>query len=150
MEYSMSRWAMFIAAVGVVAVFTIGSPEAVQAQTIGMEVNIPFEFQVGDQVLSPGRYTVWLRGNGSAIAISDDRGKTALSLVNAVPRTDPRSDVSLLVFTVYGNRYFLHEVRLAGYPSAKSLLKSKTETTLAKAMPATDVTKASVAANREK
>lgn len=131
MKYSTSRWAMFIAAVGVVTALTVGSPAA-QAQTTGLHVNIPFEFHVGDRVLPPGGYMVMLR-SGSALTISDGKGLSAVRLTNGVSRTDhQQTPDSVLVFVLYGNSYFLNEVRWSGYKDARSLLKSKAEIEFAK------------------
>ena len=144
MKYSTSRLAIFIAAVGVVVTLTAGFPAAVQAQTSGLHVNIPFEFHVGEQLLPPGSYMVMVR-SGSALTISDGKGVSAVRLTNAVSRPESkRGAESILVFTVYGSSYFLNEVRWAGYKDAKSLLKSKTEIEVAKLDSLT--TKAVVAA----
>jgi len=131
MKYSTSRWAIFIAAVGIVTALTVGSP-AVQAQTTGLHVNIPFEFHVGDQLLPPGSYMVMLR-SGSALTISDGKGLSAVRLTNAVDRAEHKqAPDSVLVFVLYGNSYFLNEVRWSGYTAARSLLKSKAEIEFAK------------------
>jgi hypothetical protein len=131
---SKFRWATLLAAAGVITL-AIGGPAAVQAQTTGLVVEIPFEFQVANQKLPPGTYKVWLRGN-SVLSISDGNGQTSLSLTNATHRPNARNAAeSTLVFTVYGNRHFLNEVRWAGYPDARTLLKSKTEIELARNMP---------------
>jgi hypothetical protein len=132
MKYSQSRWAIFIAAVGVVVTLMAGYPAAAQAQTSGLRVNIPFEFHVGDQVLPAGSYMVMLR-SGTALTISDGKGQAAVRLTNAVSRAGSRkTGDSLLVFMVYGDRYFLNEVRWDGYQDARSLVKSKTEIEFAK------------------
>jgi len=132
MKYSQSRWTIFIAAVGVVVTLMAGYPAAMQAQTSGLHVNIPFEFHVGDQVLPAGSYMVFLR-SGSALTISDGKGQAAVRLTNAISQADHRKGRdSLLVFMVYGDRYFLNEVRWEGYKDARSLLKSKTEIEFAK------------------
>ena len=145
MKYSTIRWATFTAAVGVISLFTAGFPSAVQAQTTGLRVNIPFEFHVGEQVLPPGIYMVWLKA-GSAISVTDGKGLSALRMANVVNRPNSRSaSESTLVFTVYGNRYFLNEVRWAGYIEARTLLKSKDEIEIAKAIQPAKPTTAAVA-----
>jgi hypothetical protein len=79
--------------------------------------------------------------------VSDGHGKTAASLTNAVrrPKAKDAAD-SFLFFTVYGKRYFLNEVRWAGYSDARSLLKSKTETEIAQNFSAPQVTTTAIAA----
>jgi len=134
MKSSKVRWATLLAATGVVALLAMGVPAAVQAQTTGLVVEIPFEFQVANHVLPAGTYMVWLRG-GSVVTISDGSGRAAVSQTNATHRPSARNAAeSILVFTVYGNRHFLNEVRWAGYTDARTLLKSKTEIELARNM----------------
>jgi hypothetical protein len=121
-----------MAAVGILITLMAGFPAAAEAQTTGLLVNIPFEFQVGDQLLPPGSYTVSLR-SGSTLTITDGKGLTAIRLTNAEKRRDPgMSEQSRLVFTLYENRYFLKEIRWAGYKDVRSLVKSKAEIELAK------------------
>jgi hypothetical protein len=132
MKYSMSRASIFIAAVGVVVILTAVSPAAVQAQSTGLHVNIPFEFHVGDRVLPPGKYTLFLR-SGTALTISDEKGSSAVRLTNAINRPEAKkAGESILVFVGYGTSYFLEEVRWAGYQEARSLLKSKSQIEFAK------------------
>jgi len=134
MKSSKVRWATLLAATGVVALLAMGAPAAVQAQTTGLVVEIPFEFQVANHLLPAGTYMVWLRG-GSVVTISDGSGQAAVSQTNATHRPSARNaSQSILVFTVYGNRHFLNEVRWAGYTDARTLLKSKTEIELARNM----------------
>ena len=147
MKHSEIRRATFIAAVAVVTFLTVGVPAAVEAQTTGLRVNVPFEFQVGDQILPPGTYSVWLRGSGAALSVADGKGQSALSITNAIHRPSARNaSESLLIFSVYGDRYFLNEVRWAGYTEARALLKSKSEIQLAKSRSAPSPSQATIAA----
>ena len=136
MKYSRIGWAKLAAAVAVTLI-TAGVPAALQAQSTGLKVVVPFEFQVGDRVLPPGTYMVWLRGNGSAITVSDGSGHSALSLTNAIYSPAGRNVKDpLLFFNVYGDRHFLSGVRWPGYTEARSLLKSKSEIRIAREMSA--------------
>jgi len=68
-------------------------------------------------------------------------------MTNAVKRQSARNAAdSILVFSVHGNRYFLNEVRWAGYAEARSLLKSRTETEFAKAIGGPKLTITTIAA----
>jgi hypothetical protein len=139
MKYSNVGWATFCAAVAAVTLITLGIPAAVQAQSQGLSVNIPFEFYVGDQLLSPGTYAVWKTGTGGAVTISDRNGHSVVTLTNAVRRPSARTaDNSLLVFKVYGDRRFLNEVRWAGYMDARGLPQTKLELEIAKNIQATN------------
>ena len=128
------RCALF-ATVGIITL-VFGIPTAAQAQSTGLRAGIPFEFHVGDQVLPPGTYTVWLR-SGGVIAISDGNGKSAASITNAVHRPSAKHAVeSILIFNMYGNRVFLSEVQWAGYGETRGLAKSKMEIEYAKSAQA--------------
>ena len=126
-----------LAALTVAAVFTVSFAAPAPAQSIGLRVEIPFEFQVGGTVLPPGLYEVWRTGSGGAVSISDKMGHSAFVITDGIQRARRQIDGSELVFNVYGNRYFLGEVRWSGYPTARLLPKSKVETELAKATPPT-------------
>jgi hypothetical protein len=134
MKYSTSRWAAFFAA-AVTLLLTATPP--VHAQSTGLQVTIPFEFQVGNKMLPAGTYTVWLGAHGSALSISDGRGKAAFSVITTIDRPNALASAnSRLVFRVYGNHHFLSEVQWAGYRTARSLPKSKAETQIAQSMSA--------------
>jgi hypothetical protein len=141
MKYSNVGWATFCAAVAAVTLITLGIPAAVQAQSQGLTVKIPFEFYVGDQLLSPGTYAVWKTGTGGAVTISDRNGHSVVTLTNAVRRPNARNaNSSLLVFKVYGERRFLTEVRWEGYMDARGIPPAKLELEIAKNVQATDAT----------
>jgi len=131
MKYSRIGSMKVIAAVAVVALLTVGLAGPAQAQSIGLRVYIPFEFRVGDTVLPPGIYEVWRSGT-DAISISNRTGNSAFTLTNNTKNRAGNPEESELVFNVYGNRYFLGEVRWSGYSSARVLPKSKTELEMAK------------------
>jgi hypothetical protein len=126
-----------IAVAAVVALLTLSITATVQAQSTGLRANIPFEFYVGDKLLPAGTYTVMPHGTGGAISVADNAGHSAGRLTNGVMRSHAGSSAeSVLIFNVYGDRYFLTEVRWSGYPAARGLLKSKVELEVAKALPA--------------
>ena len=120
-----------IAAVAVVALLTVGLAGPAQAQSIGLRVYVPFEFRVGETVLPPGTYEVWRSGT-DAISVSDRTGHSAFTLTNNSKNRSGNPEESQLVFNVYGDRYFLGEVRWSGYPTARMLKKSKVELEVAK------------------
>jgi len=124
-----------LAAVAVVGLLTVGFAASVQAQSIGLRANIPFEFRVGNTVLPPGTYEVWR--SSDALSISDKQGHTAYVMTNGIQKKNKNSTESLLVFNVYGgDKYFLGEVRWSGYPQARLLPKSKVELEVAAATQA--------------
>jgi hypothetical protein len=135
MKYSNIGMKIAVAAVG--ALLTLSIAAIVEAQSTGLRASIPFEFYVGDTLLPAGTYTVTPQGTSGAISLADNAGHSASRLTNAVTGAHARSSAaSALIFTVYGERHFLSEVRWSGYPPARGLVKSKMELEVAKALPA--------------
>ena len=73
-----------------------------------VEARIPFDFNVGDRVLPAGAYRISY-ATQTAILVSSLDGRfhaiTATSIADGQPGGD-----GVLVFTHYGNHYFLHEM----------------------------------------
>jgi len=99
-------------------------------------VQIPFDFQVHDQLLPAGKYVVkrdpqapqWL------LIQSLDRKRQAHVLVHTIPHQLPNYQAKTsMVFRKYGERQFLAEVRLVGHGDGFALIKSKAERELAQA-----------------
>ena len=103
----------------------------VQAQSLAMRVQIPFEFHAGEKVLPAGTYIIQRRGD--AITVSDGRGNATAAIANAVPNKSAKLD-DMVVFHRYGDLRFLTEVRWRGYSTARGLTESKAESRLAKAI----------------
>jgi len=99
-------------------------------------VQVPFDFQVHEQLLPAGEYVVkpdpqtpqWL------LIQSLDRKRQAQVFVRTIPHqlTDYPAKTSM-VFRKYGERQFLAEVRLVGHGDGFALIKSKAERQLARA-----------------
>jgi hypothetical protein len=69
---------------------------------------VSFDFTVGNQVFPAGTYQVSYYATKNAILIrsQDDR----FHALNAIHSADPSTSDSVVVFTKYGNQYFLHKV----------------------------------------
>jgi len=79
------------------------------AQSARLSADIPFDFNVGEVKLSSGKYTVKALSPTMVVVKSADSDKSAVSLYNAA--TTPQDlKGSQLVFTQYGNQYFLSGV----------------------------------------
>jgi hypothetical protein len=103
----------------------------VQAQSATeMRTNIPFRFIIGSQTLPAGEYTVRY--------VNRDSGKTALlfrsldgrtnRIVNMATTQSGTSEMrASIVFSQYGDSYFLSEVWTGGDQYGLSLPKSRTE-----------------------
>jgi hypothetical protein len=87
------------------ALISMGSARA-HAQAAGFKV--PFDFTVGNQVLPAGTYQVSYYAPKSAIMIRSEDGR--FHAFTAIHPADPSTRDSEVVFTKYGNQYFMHEV----------------------------------------
>ena len=79
------------------------------AHAQGPGFKVPFDFTVGDQVFPAGSYQVSYYPTKTAILIQsqdDDRFHAFAAIYSA----DPSTSGGRVIFTKYGNQYFLHEV----------------------------------------
>ena len=80
----------------------------VSAQDHAAKANIPFNFNVGDKSVPAGTYTIASEAGSNVIRLEDKENKAILlSLVQSDSRRLNRGE---LVFTKYGDQYFLHEI----------------------------------------
>ena len=105
---------------------TIATPQPVTAQSIHnpVAVTIPFSFENGSQRLPPGRYTVSMI-LGNILQVRSDKDGTNF-MVHPDVSLNP-AEKSKLVFTRYGNHYFLREVWAAGVSTHMLCRKSPAE-----------------------
>jgi hypothetical protein len=93
------------------------------AQSAGFKV--PFDFTVGNQVLPAGTYRVGYYPTKNAILIrSQDQRFHAFI---ATHLADPSTRDGEVVFTKYGNQYFLHEVLCSALSMNVALPTSRLE-----------------------
>ncbi len=98
-----------------------------------IQADIPFDFMVGDKTFPAGTYT-FADPNitpGVLLIRSLDRRESLLVATRGVENLTP-SDETKLVFTRYGDLYFLAQVWTAGDVSGRELPKSSTESEVAK------------------
>ncbi len=93
----------------VVATLALLTP-AMHAQ-IDAHVNVPFAFDYGTTHFGPGTYTLSMDGPDVLLVRSGMNGATAI-VQTAIERTRPAA--SQVIFSKYGNRYFLQEFVIAG------------------------------------
>lgn len=111
-----------------VTVAFISALASVSAQTPSHNItaNIPFEFSVGEKKLPAGQYAVGrINSDGSMLRVGN-RDESASRLTITVQASEPKEE-SVLVFTRYGDRYFLSEVWLAGEENGRQMIKSTDE-----------------------
>lgn len=99
------------------------------AQAQEVRAKVPFDFIVRDQVLPAGSYRMFLErspNSNSFLRIeNEDRNTMAVSIASADGNGSPTD--SKLVFTNYGNQYFLHEVLCPSASITVELPTSKLE-----------------------
>jgi hypothetical protein len=103
------------------ALISMGSACA-HAQATGFKV--PFDFTVGNQVLPAGTYQVSYATNSAILIRSQDERFHAFTTTYPA---DPSTSGGKVVFTKYGNQYFLHEVLCSALSMNVALPKSTLE-----------------------
>ena len=82
----------------------------VSAQDHAARATVPFGFNVGDKWVPPGTYTLTSEvGSPNTIHIRSKDSKVALMTL-AQPESQLSNGSHQLVFTKYGDQYFLHEI----------------------------------------
>jgi len=94
------------------------------AQTLSMNVTIPFTFTVGHQILAAGDYCV-IEQHTALKVVPADGHSGVIVLTNATGGRSDEDHTSRLVFHRYGDRYFLSQAWLGG--SAREVFTSAAE-----------------------
>ena len=82
-----------------------------QAGSMVLTANIPFEFVVGKEVLPAGEYRITRAQNeANWLAISTQNGKITNTFTSPISGSEARSQKASLVFHRFGDQYFLHKV----------------------------------------
>lgn len=118
-------------ALAVISLFALLAAPVVQAQSDSLVANIPFEFNVGKAVLPSGEYRVKPMNPSTLMIQSKDGRKAAIAMTIGVDSPKGLS-AGKLVFNRYGAQYFLSKVWRPGISVGRELLKSRTETEVAK------------------
>jgi hypothetical protein len=107
----------------------LGGVISTHAQTVGVKVRVPFEFQFSNQILPAGDYAVWsdhewvwLRSYGS---------KT-VAVVQSNQATHDGGITGKVVFNCYEKQCFLSQLWLPGAYGAREIRASKSEKEAAK------------------
>jgi hypothetical protein len=115
--------------VALVLALTIGASKA-KAQIIGdLEVNVPFQFHVGNTKLPAGKYVIHMLDDSDlkVMEISSADGSTSALFEVQQAEANSTPAKSELIFNKYGNRYFLTELFEEGSSSGSEVLKSRYE-----------------------
>jgi len=101
---------------------SMGSPCA-HAQAA--RFTVPFDFTVGNQVLPAGTYQVSYASETGILIRS--RGERPIAALTTTYPADPSTSGGKVVFTKYGNQYFLHEVLCSALSMNVALPTSRLE-----------------------
>ena len=96
-----------------------------------IEVNVPFDFAVGNTTLPAGKYEIKgvddLAPNVLELRSANGRTTVVFEAASAQTRGDQIESKSELIFNKFGDRYFLSQVWVAGSSSGNELPKSRME-----------------------
>ena len=127
----MKRYAIMVfTTLSLLAMLTATSVKA--QSNLHLEVNIPFEFSVGNKALPAGEYTVRYVAQGMLVIQSVDRHVSQVFSILSTEAGRGR-DESSLIFTRYGDQYFLSTIWTAGDNIGHTLRKPHTEKQLIRA-----------------
>ena len=105
-------------------------PSKAQAQIVGdLEVNIPFQFHVGNTKLRAGQYVIHMLDDSNlrVMEISSADGSTSALFEVRTSQASSTPAKSELIFNKYGNRYFLSKVFEEGSSSGSEVFESRYE-----------------------
>lgn len=107
------------------AIIAIFSSNAVFAQSNNSSVEIPFEFHIGNEIVSAGKYELRRISPNTFLLINDSvkiLAQTPLMLDDKKSATAEK-----LVFNRYGNEYFLRQIFTGSNSVGRGLYESKAE-----------------------
>ncbi len=99
-----------------------------------IQADIPFDFMVGDETLPAGTYTFAHPTTMPDVLLirSLDGHESVVVITRGVQESRTPPDETKLVFTRYGDVYFLAQVWTVGKIEGREFLKSSTESEVAK------------------
>jgi hypothetical protein len=112
----------------------LGSSTGARAQQAERVVKFeaPFAFEVENNKLPPGEYTVLVQDGWLQIQGKDGKGKAHALTMPVVSRGEKSVAMSHVVFHNYQGRYFLTEIWASGQEKGRELLETREEQQLAK------------------
>jgi len=99
------------------------------AQTVGLRVDIPFNFNVAEKVLPAGHYLI-LAPQGQTLKILGPGGAAALIMTNPASGRRPEGP-GAVAFNCYGRRCFLSQFWTARTQTGQEIAKCRLEKELA-------------------
>jgi ABC-type hemin transport system ATPase subunit len=99
------------------------------AQTVGLRVDIPFNFNVAEKVLPAGHYLI-LAPQGQTLKILGPNGAAAIAMTNPVSGRRAEGP-GAVAFNCYGRRCFLSQFWTARTETGQEVAKCRMEKELA-------------------
>lgn len=94
---------------------------------IGVLVDIPFDFSVGNAPLKAGHYKVEEVGSSGVFTLKGNDGQDHQFALTVPHESANRNHQPQLVFTRYGNEVFLDKVFLSGSDNCRQLVPNSRE-----------------------
>ena len=120
-----------VALAGLVMVVSGAGVRAQQADRV-VKFEAPFAFEVENNKLAAGKYTVLVQGGWLQIQGKDGKGVAHSLTMPVVSRGEKTVAKSHVVFHNYQGRHFLAEIWASGQEKGRELLETREEQQLAK------------------
>ncbi len=120
-----------VALAGLVMVASGAGVRAQQADRV-VKFEAPFAFEVENNKLAAGKYTVLVQGGWLQLQGKDGKGVAHSLTIPVVSRGEKTVAKSHVVFHNYQGRYFLAEIWTSGQEKGRELLETREEQQLAK------------------
>jgi hypothetical protein len=106
------------------------------AQTVHVRADIPFNFAVGNKTYPAGAYSIGTLGDrdDKVLLLRSEDGTASMAMISNAAENRTPADKTKLVFSRYGNQYFLSQVWVNGATRGHQLPKSSREKEVDKAM----------------
>ena len=107
---------------------------SLHAQTMDMKANIPFDFRIGNAAFPSGEYSV--RNSGGVLSVAQTSGDRKSGIFLTVGEDHPKTSTGMgtLLFSRYGDAYYLSKVWTPESSEARALPKTPREKELASHM----------------
>jgi hypothetical protein len=113
----------------VLGCFFVMAAVVCNAQTVGLRVDIPFNFNVAEKVLPAGQYLI-LAPQGQTLRILGPNGAAALTMTNPTGGRRPEG-LGAVAFNCYGHRCFLSKFWTARTETGQEIARCRLEKELA-------------------
>ena len=113
-----------------VVVFGLLAALAYAGSSVGMRINVPFDFYLEDQLIPTGEYQFAMDSNNHATASQVTLWSTqgaVQKIVLTSPGTERNTTANQLSFNKYGKRYFLSTVSIGGHKATVKVHKLEKE-----------------------